>query len=62
MKKIFKVKNNEDLYYPVYYKPKVLLESLNDMVNAINDIFKQYIQIIILKYLKFVYGVVVLLE
>lgn len=36
MKKIFKVKNNEDLHYPVYYKPQILLKSLDDMVNAIN--------------------------
>ena len=36
MKKIFRVKNNEDLHYPLYYKPQILLKSLNDMVNAIN--------------------------
>ena len=36
MKKIFRVKNNEDLRYPIYYKPQILLKSLDDMVNAIN--------------------------
>ena len=36
MKKLFKIKNNEDLHYPLYYKPNILLKSLNDMVNAIN--------------------------
>ena len=41
MKKIFKVKNNEDLRYPIYYKPQILLKSLNDMVNAINYYLQQ---------------------
>ena len=36
MKKIFRVKNNEDLYYPIYHKPQVLLKSLDDMTNTIN--------------------------
>ena len=41
MKKIFRVKNNEDLRYPIYYKPQILLKSLNDMVNAINYYLQQ---------------------